>query len=124
MVNPEPGSSTGAGLGAYLSSSATPGGMLEAAWEELVQAIANPYLQPAAAPTIPPNTPMGLLPFIMPAHNAGLLIARGRPTEFRFPTVNSPAAQAALWDYYQQGFNHGLTLSSLIDNGAPNLPVP
>jgi len=124
MVNPEPGSSTGASLGAGLSVFGTPGSTLEAAWEELVQAISNPRLQPAAAPTIPPNTPMSLLPFIIPIHNAGLLTACGRPTEFRFPTVNTPAAQVALWDYYQQVFNHGLTLSSLIDNGAPNVPTP
>ena len=67
---------------------------------------------------------MSLLPYIIPAHNGGLLTARGRPTEFRFPPVNTPAAQAALWDYYQQGFNYELTLSSLIDNGCPNAPAP
>jgi len=124
MVNPEPGSSTGSGLEAGLSCSATPAGILEATWEELVLAITNPRLQPTAAPTIPPNTPMTLLLFIIPAHNTGLLTARRRPTMFNFPTVNTPAAQAALWDYYQQGFNHGLTLSSLIDNGSPNVPAP
>jgi len=42
---------------------------------------------------------------------------------FNFPTINTSAAQAALWDYYQQGFNHRLTLSSWIDNGSPNVPV-
>jgi len=124
MVNPELGSSTSSGLGAGLSRSATPAGTLEAVWEELVLAITNPRLQPTAASTIPPNTPMTLLPFIIPAHNAGLLMARGRPTTFNFPTVNTSAAQAALWDYYQQGFNHGLTLSFLIDNGSPNVPAP
>jgi len=123
MVNPEPGSFTGSGLGAGLSRSATPAGTLEAAWEELVLAIANPHLQPAAAPTILPNTPITLLPFIIPAHNPGLLAARERPTTFNFPTVNTLAAQAALWDYYHQGFNHGLTLSSLIDNGSPKVPA-
>jgi len=124
MVNPEPGSSTGAGLGAGLSHSATPGSTLEATCEELVQAISNPCLQPTAAPTIPPNIPMSLLPFIIPAHNAGLLTARGRPTQFNFSTVNTAAAQAALWDYYQQGFNYGLTLSSLINSRSPNIPAP
>jgi len=28
-----------------------------------------------------------------------------------------------LWDYYQQEFNHGLILSSLIDNGSTNVPT-
>jgi len=98
MINPELGSPTGSGLGAGLSRSATPAGILEATWEELVLAIANPRLQPAAAPTIPPNTPMTLLPFIIPAHNAGLLTARRRPTTFNFPTVNNSVAQPALWD--------------------------
>jgi len=124
MVNPEQGSSAGSGLGAGLSRTATPANTIEAAWEQLVQAIANPRLQPAAAPTIPPNTSMFLLPFIFSAHNTGLLTARGRPTTFNFPTVNPPAAQAALWDYYQQGFNHGLALSSLIDNSTPSVPTP
>jgi len=124
MVNLEPGSSTGSGLGAGLSRSATPAGTLEPAWEELVLAIANPHQQPAAAPTILPNTPMTLLLFIIPAHNAGLLTARGGLTMFNFPTVNTSAAQTALWDYYQQGFHHGLTLSSWIDNGSPNVPTP
>ena len=49
---------------------------------------------------------------------------RGIPTTFNFPTFNTSVAQAALWDYYQQGFNHGLTFSSLIDNGTPNVPAP
>jgi len=124
MVNPELGSSTTSGLGTSLSLSATPAGIVEAAWEELVLPIANPRLQPAAAPTIPPNTPMTLLLFIIPAHNTGLLMAHGRPTTFNFPSVNISAVQAALWDYYQQGFNHELTLSSLIDNGSPNVPAP
>ena len=76
MVNPALGSLTSADLGAGLSRSATTGSTLEAAWEELVQAIANPHLQPTAAPTIPPNAPMSLLPDIIPVHNAGLLTAR------------------------------------------------
>jgi len=86
--------------------------------------MANPHLQPAAALTISLNTPMSLLPYIIPAHNAGLLTARGRPIEFRFPPVNTLAAQAALWEYYQQGFNYGLTLSSLINNESANIPAP
>ena len=99
-------------------------GTLKATWEELVPAITNPHLQPTGAPTILPNTPMTLLPFIILAHNAGLLIAPRRPSTFNFPTVNTSAAQAALWHYHQQGFNHGLILSSVIDNGCPNVPAP
>jgi len=97
MVNLVPGFSTSSGLGAGLSRSATPAGTLEAAWEELVLAIANPHLQPAVASTILPNTLITLLSFIIPIHNAGLLTARRRPTTFTFPTVNTSAAQAALW---------------------------
>ena len=91
----------------------------EDAWIILATAISRNPLPAASSSTLPDATPPSFLGSIYPAHGAGLLTARGIPTTFQIPQVQTTAAESALWAYYNQGFQHGLTLPPLTQGPGP-----
>ena len=68
----------------------------EDAWRILASAIVRNPLPAASSPTLPDATPPSFLSSIYPAQGAGLLTARGIPTTFQIPQVQTTAAESAL----------------------------
>jgi len=84
-------------------------------------------LQPSLFPMIFKELPSQFLGFIYGAHNAGVSTARSTYTTFDIPVVGTSTAALTLWSYYNQGYQHGLTLPLLIQNTIshpPSAPAP
>jgi len=92
----------------------------EDAWRILASAIIRNALPVASSLTLPDAMPASFLGSIYPAYGAGLLTTRGIPTTFQIPQVQTTAAESVLWAYYNQGFQHGLTLPPLTQGSAPS----
>jgi len=70
--------------------------------------------------------PSQFLGLIYGAHNAGISTARGIQVHFDIPVVGTGTAALTLWAYYNQGYQHGLTLPPLTQNvqHTPTAPAP
>lgn len=112
-----------------LSRSATPAQQpsITDSWRALLARLTSTPLHTSPAPTIPSGIPAQFIGYIYNAHNAGLTSARGIPTQFETPLANTSAVAQVLWAFYNQGYQHGLTMPSLIQNTTPithSAPAP
>jgi len=89
---------------------------IEEAWRSFDGLIRATSLQPSPFPTIFGGVPSQFLGLIYGAHNAGVSTARGTHTNFDIPVVGTGTAALTLWAYYNQGYQHGLTLPLLTQN--------
>jgi len=100
---------------------------IEEAWRSFYALIRATPLQLSPFPTIFRGVPSQFLGLIYGAHNAGVSTARGTHTNFDIPVVGTDNAALTLWAYYNQGYQHGLTLSPLKQNTPshpPSAPAP
>jgi len=92
------------------------------AWRSFYGLIRTSSLQPSPFPTIFGGVLSQFLRVIYGAHNAGVSTARGTHTNFDILVVGTATAALTLWAYYNQGYQHGLTLSPLTQNTSLHPP--
>jgi len=111
--------------GAQISRTATPAqaATIEKARRLFDALIRATPLQASPFPTIPGGVPSQFLGFIYGAPNVGISTAHGTQVHFDIPVVGTGIAVLTLWAYYNQGYQHGLTLPSLTQN-TPSHPPP
>jgi len=100
---------------------------IEEAWRSFYGLIRATPLQPSSFPTIFSGVPSQFLGLIYSTHNARVSTARGTHTNFDIPVVGSGTVALTLWTYYNQGYQHGLTLPPLTQNTSshpPSAPAP
>jgi len=115
--------------GAQISRTNTPpqATSIEKAWRSFYTLIRATPLLPSPFPTIFGGVPSQFLGLIYGAHNAAVSTAHGTHTKFDIPVVGTGTAALTLWAYYNQGYQHGLTLSPLTQNTPshpPSAPAP
>jgi len=115
---PDQPTSSSSAAGAQISRTNTPAQAtsIKEAWRSFYALIRATPLQPSSFPTIFGGVPSQFLGLIYGAYNAGASTARGTHTNFDMPVVRTGTAALTLWAYYNQGYQHGLTLPPLIQN--------
>jgi len=126
---PDQTTSSSSTAGAQISRTETPAQAtsIEEAWRSFYGLIRATPLQLSSFPTIFGGVPSQFLGLIYGAHNAGVSTARGTHTNFDIPVVGTGTAALTLWAYYNQGYQHGLTLPPLTQNTLshpPSAPAP
>jgi len=121
--------SSSSATGAQISRTATPTQAItiEEAWRSFYALVRATPLQASPFPTIPGGVPSQFLGLIYGAYNAGILTARGTQVHFDIPVVGTNTAALTLCAYYNQGYQHGLTLPPLTQNTSahpPSAPAP
>jgi len=121
---PDQTTSSSSTAGAQISRTDTPAQAtsIEKAWRSFYGLIRATPLQPSSFPTIFGGVPSQFLGLIYGAHNAGVSTARGTHTNFDIPVVGTGTAALTLWAYYNQGYQHGLTLPPLTQNTSSHPP--
>lgn len=94
-------------------------------WRALATFVRN-GLPAAAAPSLPPGTPIHLIPIIQSAYQAGAITAStGTSQLFTIPNIPDTTSPAgALWSYFSQGFAYGLQQRTTLAQNAPRNQAP
>ncbi len=94
-------------------------------WRVLATFVRN-GLPPAAAPSLPPGTPIHLIPTIQSAYQAGALTtSTGTSQLFTIPDIPDTTSPAgALWSYFSQGFAYGLQQRTTLAQNNPRNQAP
>src|SRR5258706_9112092 len=89
-------------------------------WRVLATFVCN-GLPLAAAPSLPPGTPIHLIPTIQSAYQAGALTtSTGTSQLFTIPDIPDTTSPAgALWSYFSQGFAYGLQQCTTLAQNNP-----
>jgi len=116
--------SSSSAAGAQISRTNTPAQAtsIEEACRSFYALIRATPLQPSPFPTIFGGVSSQFLGLIYDAHNAEVSTARGTHTNFDISVVGTGTAALTLWAYYNQGYQHGLTLSPLRQNTPSHPP--
>jgi len=121
---PDQTTSSSSAAGAQISRTDTPAQAtsIEEAWRSFYRLIRVTSLQPSSFPTIFGGVPSQFLRLIYGTHNAGVSTTHGTHTNFDIPVVGTGTAALTLWAYYNQGYQHGLTLPPLTQNTSSHPP--
>jgi len=126
---PDQTTTSSSATGAQISRTETPAQAtsIEEAWRSFYGLIRATPLQLSSFPTIFSGVPSHFLGLIYGAHNTRVSTARGTHTNVDIPVVGTGTAALTLWAYYNQGYQHGLTLPPLTQNTPshpPSAPAP
>ena len=110
------GSSSTTGVQISRTATTAQAATIEEAWRSFYTLVQATSLQTSPFPTIPGGVLSQFLGLIYSAHNAWISIARSIQVHFDIPMVATSTAALTLWAYYNQGYQHGLTLLPLSQN--------